>query len=257
MPVIIIMIVIMMMMVMVEMLTAGEGFIFKPEAENRLEGGSITPCDHHRRGAIGEGVQSARHALTRRAVNQVAFGDDEDIGGGNLIAEQLIHRGFVIEFRVSLTLGLQCIEISGHHAIGKRGTIHHRDHAIQHDALADIRPGESLNQRLRQGQSRCFNNNVIRGRHLFQQLLHGGQEVIRHRAADTAIGQFDDIIGGTVFHATGCQHFTINTDITKLIDDEGKTAAIGLFNQSPDQRGLASTKKTGDHGCRNTHCRHG
>ena len=124
MPVIIIMIVIMMMMVMVEMLTAGEGFIFKPEAENRLEGGSITSCDHHRRGAIGEGVQSARHALTRRAVNQVAFGDDEDIGGGNLIAEQLIHRGFVIEFRVSLTLGLQCIEISGHHAIGKRGTIH-------------------------------------------------------------------------------------------------------------------------------------
>ena len=72
-----------------------------------------------------------------------------------------------------------------------------------------------------------------------QQLLDAWQEVICHGAADTAIGQFDDVFGAAAVCTTFLQHVAIHADIAEFIDDQGQTLAIGLHDDIADQRCLA------------------
>ena len=87
-------------------------------------------------------------------------------------------------------------------------------------------------QRLRQSQTRGFNNNVIRWRRLRQQRLDRRQKIISNRTADAAIGQLDDIFLSTVRAAASSKDITINTDITKLIDDQRQTAPVSFLNEA-------------------------
>ena len=92
---------------------------------------------------------------------------------------------------------------------------------------------------MRQGQTRGFNDDVVRGRVLLQQLLYAWQEIISHGAADTAIGKFDDVIGATVVRAAFLQHVGIHADVAKFIHDQRQALAVGLRDDIADQRCLA------------------
>ena len=72
---------------------------------------------------------------------------------------------------------------------------------------------------------------MVRWRRLCQQRLDRRQKIIGNRAADTAIGQFDDIFFSTVRAAAGGEDIAINTDITKLIDDQCQTTPVSFLDE--------------------------
>ena len=102
--------------------------------------------------------------------------------------------------------------------------------------VIDIRPVEGLHKRLRQRQSRCFDDNMIRARGLRQKLLHARQKVIGNGTADTAIRQFDDVLGTAAVRATFFQHRTIHADVPEFIDNQRQPAAIRLHDDVANQR---------------------
>ena len=79
-----------------------------------------------------------------------------------------------------------------------------------------------------------------------QQGLDGGHEVVRHRAAQAAVGEFDDALLGTRFDAAGAQDVAVDADVAELVDDEGETPTVGLLEQVPDHGGLAGSEEAGD-----------
>ena len=83
-----------------------------------------------------------------------------------------------------------------------------------------------------------------------QDLFDRRQKVIRHRAADTAIGQLEDIFVRAVGVAAAFEQFAVHGEIAELVDHEGEFLAVGLFDQVTNHRGLAGAKKSGDNGCR-------
>ena len=85
---------------------------------------------------------------------------------------------------------------------------------------------------------------------LCQKLLDARQEIVGNGAADTAIRKLDDILGAAAVRATFLQHVTIHADITKFIDDQRQTLAIGLHDDVADECCFTCTEKAGDHGCR-------
>ncbi|CAI8192879.1 MAG: Uncharacterised protein [SAR116 cluster bacterium] len=142
----------------------------------------------------------------------------------------------MINFFISGTLRFQRGKIMRHTPTGKGGPVHKRDHPVKHHLRFDIRPVEGLHKRLRQRQSRCFDDNMIRARSLRQKLLHARQKVIGNGAADTAIRQFDDILGTAAVRATFFQHRTIHADVPEFIDNQRQPAAIRLHDDVADQR---------------------
>src|SRR5689334_17373270 len=79
------------------------------------------------------------------------------------------------------------------------------------------------------------------------ELPHCRQEVVRHGAADTAIGKLDNVVLTTGVAAAGLENLAIDPDIAKFIDDEGDTPPSRIFQKMPDDRRLPRTEEAGDH----------
>ena len=95
---------------------------------------------------------------------------------------------------IASALGCERFGIIRELAFCDGGTIDHRDDAVDGDAGADRRPVEGLDQRLRQSEARSFDQDMLRRVFAVQQLFERRHEIIRHRAADAAIGQFHDVV---------------------------------------------------------------
>ena len=122
---------------------------------------------------------------------------------------------------------------------------------------ADIRPVERLHQRLGQRQAGGLDDDVVRARLARQQALDGGQEIIGHRAAQAAIGEFDDIVFGAGVDAAVLQDFAVHADIAEFIDDKRQPPAARVGQHMADQRGLAGAEEAGDDGDGNFREAHG
>ena len=81
-----------------------------------------------------------------------------------------------------------------------------------------------------------------------QQFIHGRNEIVGDRAADAAIGEFDDIAGGAGLCRAFLDQPAVKPGIAEFIDDHGDAAAIGLGQQRAQQRGLAGAEEAGEHG---------
>ena len=79
-----------------------------------------------------------------------------------------------------------------------------------------------------------------------QQGLDGRHEIVGDRAADTAIGELDDIVFRARGDAAASQNLAIDADIAEFVDDQGQTTALCLLEQMADERRLAGAEKTGD-----------
>ena len=178
----------------------------------------------------------------------ISSADQDQVGGLQLILEQLLDRVQVIEAGISQALGLHRGSISHHMAGGEGLAIHHRDHGIHPGSGANLRPVEGGHQRLRQGQAAGFNNDAIQPIRLLQQARHRGQELILHRAAEAAIGQFHQPASQFLFRAettTGNQ-VAVNAHFTELVDQHSQPLTA-VQQQLTQQGGLASTEKTRHH----------
>ena len=127
------------------------------------------------------------HAVKIGSADQVGLVENDQIGGGQLILEQLFQRAFVIEPFIRLALCVELVVVMGKAAGGDRRAVDHGDNAVDGHLRLDPGPVERCHQRLRQGQAGRLDDYVIGTVLARQQLLHGRDEVVGDRAADAAI----------------------------------------------------------------------
>src|SRR6516225_8934939 len=76
--------------------------------------------------------------------------------------------------------------------------------------------------------------------------IERGHELVRHGAAQAAIGEFDDIVFGAGGIATSFEDFAVDADIAESVDDNGKAATLRIGQNVTDQGRLAGAEKAGD-----------
>ena len=76
-------------------------------------------------------------------------------------------------------------------------------------------------------------------------------EFVGHRAAQAAVGQFDDVFLGAGGVAAAFENFAVDADIAELVDDDGEAAALRIGEHVADQRRFAGAEKAGDDGAGN------
>ncbi len=81
-----------------------------------------------------------------------------------------------------------------------------------------------------------------------QQLLHRGDEVVGHRAADAAVGQLDHVLLAAGLDAAALQEVAVDAEVAELVDDERDAPAAGVLEEVADQRRLAGPEEAGDDG---------
>ena len=170
-----------------------------------------------------------------------------------MILKQLVDRCEVIEAGILGPLPLKRFSISHWAARSQGFAIHQRHHTIHMHTAADGRPIQGLEQRPRQSKTACFDDDPIQLIRPFQQRLHRRQEVVLNRATEATVVQLNqpsvNVLLGT--EATAANQITIKPNAAEFVDHHGQPlTAAG--EQMAEHRGLAGTKKPGDHCHRQT-----
>ena len=127
-------------------------------------------------------------------VEQVALVQHHQVGAGELILEHFLDRIVVLERGVGGALAGQRLEVGGDATFRDRRAIDHRHHAIDGDAALDRGPVKGLHQRFRQRETGGLDHDVIDRRHAVENGVERRHELVRHRAAQAAIGELDDVL---------------------------------------------------------------
>ena len=192
----------------------------------------------------------ALHLVEQRLVHQVCLVQYDHVRAGQLVLEEFLQRAFMVERLIGLALCVDPVEIRCKAAIGDCTGINHGDHPVHRHTFADLRPVEGIDKRLRQRKPGSLDDDMVGPAITLQKRFHGRHEVVGHRAANATIGQFDDIVFRTGFLAAAFQHLPIDTQIAKLVDDQGDALAVRRCQQVADERGLSGSQEAGYHGCR-------
>ena len=91
--------------------------------------------------------------------------------------------------------------------------IHDGDDAVDGDTIADIRPLKGFDERLRERQARCFDDDVIRRWVPRQQRFERRHEILGDGAAEAAVRQFDDIFFRAALDSAGAQDRAVDADV--------------------------------------------
>src|SRR5262249_58498046 len=114
----------------------------------------------------------------------------------------------------------------------------------------DRRPVECLDQRLRQWQARRFDHDMLDQGLSRQDRVQGGYEVVGNRAAEAAVGQFDDVLLRTGLVAATLENFAVDADVAELVHDHGQSPPVRMGQDVADQRRLPGPEETGYDGAR-------
>ncbi len=216
--------------------------------------------------AVGDGddLHAARQRAGNRRqrlvdagfVEQVALVEHDEIGAGDLILENFFDRIVVIERGIGGALPLQRVEIVRDAAIGERRAVDHDHDAVDGDAALDRRPMERLHQRFRQSEAGGFDHDVLDAA-LGENGVERRHEFVGDRAAQAAVGEFDDVLLRAGGVAAAFEDFAVDADVAELVDDDGEAAALRVGEHVADQRRLAGAEKAGDDGAGNARERAG
>ena len=225
----------------------------------------------------GRGKRRAHPRLDARAgvgVGAVRLAQDHQVGGAKLILEQLAQGGIVVEIGIGLTLRANSGGIGRETPRGHGGGIDHREHRIHRAGVADLRPVKRLHQGLRQGQARGLDQNVVDLFAPFDQFAQHREKRLLHRAADTAVGEFEKRAAGrrrallrrTLFlrallrrallhrtrpraaEAAGAQDVAVDAEFAELVDDHSQAPPAAVSEQVAKQRGFTAAEKAGNDG---------
>ena len=154
----------------------------------------------------------------------------------------------MIEAGIRTPLGFDGLGITHDMAGGEGFPIHHRHHGMDTGSGSDGGPAESGDKGFRQGQAAGFHHDAVEVVGPLQQLKHGGQKLILHRAAEAAVRQFHQPALKVVAfaEAAGGQEIAINADLAEFIHHHSEPQAA-LQEQVSQQGGLAGAEKTGHH----------
>jgi len=132
--------------------------------------------------------------VARGRVEQVRLVEDDEVGAGELVGEDLIERVVVVDRRVRRPLRLERRRVVGKAPVGHRLGVDHDDDAIDRDAALDLGPVEGLDERLRQRQARGLDDDVLGRLGTVEEGLQGRQEIVGDGAADAAVCKLDHIV---------------------------------------------------------------
>ena len=185
-----------------------------------------------------------------RRIDEVAFVEHDEIGAGDLILEYFLDRIVVRERGVGGALLRQRVEVVGDAAVGKRRAVDDDHDAVDGDAALDRRPMERLHQRLRQSEAGGLDHDMLDAV-ARQNGVERRHEFVGDRAAQAAIGEFDDVLLGAGVIAAAFEDFAVDADVAELVDDDGEPAALRVRQHVADQRRFAGAEKAGDDGAGN------
>ena len=80
-----------------------------------------------------------------------------------------------------------------------------------------------------QGQTGCFNNDMVGLVLACEQLFHRRDEVISHGAADAAVRQLHDVVLGAGLVAAAFENVAVHAEIAELVDDQRDAFAFGVL----------------------------
>ncbi len=202
-------------------------------------------------GALADlALEVARELLGLMRREKIGLVQHDHVGAVELILEQFLDRVFVVEIGIGGTLRRHRVLVVGEATFGQRLGVDDGDDAVDGDARFDLRPVEGAHQRLRQSEARCLDDDMLGRPVAVEEFLHRRHEVIRDRAADTAIGELDDVLLATDIVAAAFEDFAVDADIAELVDDKGDPPPLGVLQEMADQGRLAGAEKAGDDGGR-------
>ena len=154
----------------------------------------------------------------------------------------------MIERGVGGALGGERVGVVGEAALGDRRRVNHGDDAVDRQPRAHLGPIEGFQQRLRQREAGGLDDDMVEPVGALQQGLDRGQEIVGDRAADAAIGEFDDVLLAAGLDAAGFQDFAVDADVAEFVDDQREAPAARVLQQVADHRRLAGAEEAGDDG---------
>src|SRR6266511_4940751 len=78
-----------------------------------------------------------------------------------------------------------------------------------------------------------------------QDRIQRRDKVVSNRAAETAVGEFDDVLLRTRLLAARLENFPVNADSAELVHDHGQPPPICVGQDVPDQCRFAGSEKAG------------
>src|SRR5262249_44530839 len=73
-------------------------------------------------------------------------------------------------------------------------------------------------------------------------------EVVRNRATEATVGQFDNVLLRTRLIAATLENFAIDADVAEFVHDHGQSPPVRMGQDVPDQRRLPGSEEPGHDG---------
>ncbi len=125
--------------------------------------------------------------------------------------------------------------------------INQRDDRVELEVLLQLLVDEEgLRDWTRIGQSRGFDQHIVEAVTALAQLPEHADQIAAHRAADAAVGGFEQ------FLLRANHQFVIDPHFAEFIFDDRDALAVILGQYAVQQRGLAGTQEAGQHRDRDT-----
>jgi hypothetical protein len=105
---------------------------------------------------------------------------------------------------------------------------------------------ERLCHRAGIGETCRLDHDVVEAVATLHELAQHADQIAAHRAADTAVGGFEDLLFGPDHELMVDAHFA------ELVLDDGNTLAVSFGENPVEQRRLARAQKSGEHRDRDT-----
>jgi hypothetical protein len=156
------------------------------------------------------------------------------------------------ERRVRRALPCHGFGIGSEASRGNGRAVDYRQDTVDCRAGPDFRPGKGLHQRFRQGQTRSLDQDVLRRRIAVEEARQGREEILRHGAAQAAIGKLNYIVVAASSIAATEQQLAVDTEFAEFVDDNGKPPSIGSCQEMPNEAGLPGPEKAGYYRRRHT-----
>jgi hypothetical protein len=81
-----------------------------------------------------------------------------------------------------------------------------------------------------------------------EQRVQGRNEIVGHRAAQTAVRELDDVFLGAALDAASFDEGAVEAEIAELVDENGEAASACILQEVAHQGGFAGTEESGDDG---------
>ncbi|RMQ95667.1 hypothetical protein ALP94_05660 [Pseudomonas savastanoi pv. glycinea] len=191
---------------------------------------------------------SAHRSQTGR-VDHVGLVEDDQIGAGQLIGEQLMQWRFMIQVRIKLALSIDLIRECSKCTCKYCRAVDDGNHRIDGAGVTNFWPLEGLYQWFWQGQTRCFDEDVIQIATTRNQFTHDREELFLHGATKTAVGQLINATNRLFFGATNgalFEDFAVDAQLAELIDDNRNAPTFRVIQHVAQQGGFARTEEAGN-----------